>query len=126
MTSGDLDMNRKEAIRDYKNAKLPMGLFQVRNTANGKLLIGSSPNLPGMLNRIRYQLEMGGHPNRLLQLEWQTFGAGEFQFEVLDELKHPEEDGYDPAKDLEELLGLWLEKLQPYGERGYHTQSRHK
>lgn len=119
-------MNRKEAIRDYKNTKLPMGLFQVRNTVNGKLFIGSSPNLPGMLNRIRYQLEMGGHPNQLLQQEWQTFGPGAFQLAVLDELKHSEEDAYDPATDLEELLVMWLEKLQPYGERGYHTLPRTK
>lgn len=119
-------MNRKALVREYKDAKLPMGLFQVKNTVNGKIFIGTSMNLSGMLNRIRFQLEMGGHPNRTLQQDWNTHGSAAFVFEVLDELKHPETDKYDPSNDLEELLRLWMEKLQPYGERGYHVASKAK
>jgi hypothetical protein len=29
--------------------------------------------------------------------------------------------GYDPRDDLRALEALWLDRLQPYGERGYHT-----
>lgn len=119
-------MNRKELVREYKESKLPMGLFQIKNTINGKLLVGSSQNLPGMLNRMRWQMESGGHPNRALQQDWNQHGAGAFTFEVLDELKHPVQEDYDPTKDLEELLALWLEKLTPYGAKGYHPTPRTK
>jgi len=119
-------VNRKELIRTYKETKLPMGLYQIKNTANGKVFIGSSQNLPAMLNRMRSQLEMGGHPNRLLQQEWNQVGPDAFTFEVLDELKHSEKENYNPAHDLDELLALWLEKLLPYGERGYHATPKAK
>jgi hypothetical protein len=115
-------MNRKELVREYKESKLPMGLFQIKNTTNGKVFIGTSVNLPGILNRMRWQLEMGGHSNRLLQQEWNQFGAGAYTFEVLDTLKHPDTDDYNPTKDLEALMELWLEKLKPYEEHGYHKQ----
>jgi hypothetical protein len=29
--------------------------------------------------------------------------------------------GYDPRDDLRALEALWLDRRQPYGERGYHT-----
>jgi hypothetical protein len=28
---------------------------------------------------------------------------------------------YDPRDDLRALEALWLDRRQPYGERGYHT-----
>ncbi|HQR08344.1 MAG TPA: GIY-YIG nuclease family protein, partial [Gemmatales bacterium] len=83
---------------------------------------GSSPNLPAILNRMRSQLEMNGHPNRQLQQDWNSLGVGAFSFEILDELKYPDTEGYDPTKDLKELLALWMEKLQPFGKRGYHSE----
>jgi hypothetical protein len=39
----------------------------VRNTANGESLVGTSPDLPGMLNRQRFQLERSSHPDPELQ-----------------------------------------------------------
>lgn len=113
-------MNRKEIIRDYKETRRPMGVFCVRNTASGQVLLGSSVDLPGILNRHRWQLEMGMHSNRQLQNDWNTLGAGAFQFETLDTLSVPEDEGYQPADDLQALLGRWMEKLMPYEERGYH------
>jgi len=114
-------MTRKDQIREYKETKLPMGLFIIKNTANGKVLIGSSVNLPAILNRMKSQLEMGGHPNRILQEEWNQLGADSFTFEVLDTLNHSDVLDYNPAKDLEALMELWMEKLSPYENRGYHS-----
>jgi len=115
-------MNRKELVRDYKETRRPMGVFCVRNTATGQVLIGSSVDLPGILNRHRWQLEMGMHSNRQLQNDWNTLGPAAFTFEVLDTLSIPKEPGYQPADDLQELLGLWMDKLLPYDERGYHAK----
>jgi hypothetical protein len=117
-------MERKALIRQYMERRPEMGVFQVRNTANGKVLIGSSADLPSMLNRQRAQLRLGAHPDRGLQADWRTFGAEAFVFETLDRLSRPEDPSYDPAADLAALLQIWMEKLEPYDDRGYNRPPR--
>jgi hypothetical protein len=52
-------------------------------------------------------------------------GANAFTFEVLDTLTAPpDQPGYDPADDLRVLEALWLERLQPFGERGYMVEPK--
>lgn len=46
-------MDRRELSRAYKETSRPMGVFRVRNTVNGKCFIGTSVDLPSMLNRQR-------------------------------------------------------------------------
>src|SRR5438270_259824 len=104
-------MDRKSVSREYKETPRPMGVYRVRNKVNGKTLIGSSVNLPAILNRHRSELRMGGHRNRALQNDWNQFGADAFEFEELDHLQPSEQAGYDPANDLKELERLWLERL---------------
>ena len=115
-------MNRKDLTRQYKETPRPMGVFGVRHVASGRCFVGTSRDLPAMLNRQRFQLERGVHPNRALQHDWNESGAGAFAFETLDTLPPPEDPGYDPAADLAILEALWLEKLGPWGERGYHAE----
>jgi hypothetical protein len=115
--------DRKARIREYKETPRPAGIFRVRNTATGRSLVGAAPDLPGMLNRQRFQLEHGSHPDRELQKDWNELGADAFEFEVLDRLKPRDEPGYDPAEDLRVLKEMWLEKLTASGEPLY-GQSR--
>ncbi len=117
-------MDRKALIRKYKETPRPMGVFRVLNTVNGKSLVGTSVDLPSMLNRQRAQLSFGGHPNRALQRDWNEMGAQAFTFEVLDTLTPRDEEGYDPAAELKALEALWLEKLSPYDERGYNSRPK--
>jgi len=114
-------MDRKALVRDYKNTPRPMGVYRVRNTANGKAFIGTARDLPGILNSQRAQLRMGSHMNRALQRDWNELGPGAFEFEVLDTLEPRDAPGYDPRDDLRALEALWLDRLQLYGEAGYHT-----
>ena len=116
-------MDKKALIRQYKETRRPMGVFQVRNTVDGKVFIGVSVDLPAMLNRQQSQLRMGGHPNKELQKAWNEFGAEAFEFEVLDTLT-PSDRHYDPKDDLKALEDLWLDKLSPYDERGYNVRKR--
>ena len=46
-------MDRKALVREYKEQAQEMGVYRVHNTANGKSLVGSSVNLPAILNRHR-------------------------------------------------------------------------
>jgi hypothetical protein len=114
-------MDRKALIRD-KETRRPMGVFRVLNTVNGKSLIGTSKDLPGMLNRQRFQLELGSHPNRALQNDWKEFGSEAFVFEVLDTLKAPDQPDYDPTDDLRALEQLWLDKVTPFDDLGYNAR----
>ena len=101
-----------------------MGVFQIRNLANGKIFVGSSMDLSAMFNRIRFQLYAGSHTNKELGSDWQAFGTGKFAFEVLEEIVPREDQNYNYASDLATLEDLWLEKLQPYGEKGYNVPKR--
>ncbi len=62
-------MDKKALIREYKETSRPMGVYCIRNTVNGKLLIGKSIDLPSILNRQRAQLRSGSHPNPTLQTD---------------------------------------------------------
>jgi len=112
-------MDRKALIRQYKETPRPAGVFRVTNSRTGKALVGSSPDAPAMLNRIRAQLQMGAHPNRALQRDWYTEGADAFSFEVLDLLSPKEGSEADPAEELRLLEELWLDKLGLASEARY-------
>jgi hypothetical protein len=115
-------MDRKALIRQYKETARPMGVFRVRHTTNGKSFVGSSVDLPAMLNRQQAQLRFGSHPNRALQKDWNELGGEAFAFEILDTLKAKDEPGYNPTADLRLLEELWLEKLLPFGDQGYNER----
>ena len=115
-------MNKKDLIREYKETPRPMGVFQIRNLTNEKVFVGVSQNLEGIINRHRFALNAGGHQNKSLQKDWNESGAENFAFEILDELKRRE--NLDIKKELEFLEDLWLENLQPYGEKGYNERKK--
>ena len=108
-------MDRKALVRQYEEMPRPAGVFRVLNTQIGRMLLGSSTDLPGMLNRQRFQLENNLHPDKELQRDWKELGPAAFTFEVLDVLKPSDDPGYDPSEDLQALKGLWLEKLTTAG-----------
>jgi group I intron endonuclease len=111
----------KELREEYKQKKFRMGVFQIRNTVNGKLFVGSSPNLEAIWNRHKSELKSGGHRNEKLQQEWRTFGEESFAFEVLSELAPQENEPANYQKELRQLEALFIDELQPFAERGYHT-----
>ena len=101
---------RKELTRAYKENPPRAGVLQVRNTVNGKI------------NSQRFQLAGGGHANKALQDDWKAQKPGDFVFEVLEYLTPPSEDA--SALIIREALSAlekrWLNKLKPWGERGYN------
>jgi hypothetical protein len=117
-----MDYAKKELKREYKQNHRPMGVFQIYNLVNNKVLVGASLNLPGILNRHKFQLTAGIHPNRTLQSEWNEWGSKNFAFEILDELQPNPDPNHDYSADLAFLEDLWLEKLEPYDDRGYNER----
>lgn len=117
-------MDKRALKLEYKLSYRPMGIFQLQNEVNGKIFVGSSMDLPAIFNRIRFQLFGGAHPNKELEADWRQFGADKFTFEVLEEIVPREDPNYDHKADLETLEDLWLEKLEPYGEKGYNEKKK--
>ncbi|HVQ57251.1 MAG TPA: GIY-YIG nuclease family protein [Pyrinomonadaceae bacterium] len=117
-------MDKKAAKLYYKASRRPMGIFLIRNLVNDKVFVGSSMDLPAMFNRIRFQLFGGAHPNKELESDWKLFGADKFTFEVLEAIVPRDDVNYDYKADLETLEDLWLEKLEPYGEKGYNEKKK--
>jgi group I intron endonuclease len=116
--------DKRQAKMEYKMSQRPIGIFQIRNVVNGKVFVGSSVNLDAMFNRIRFQLYAGAHMNKTLVSDWRLYGTGKFEFEVLEKIEQNLGADHDYTKDLEALEDFWLDKLQPYDDRGYNVRKK--
>ncbi|NEW06641.1 GIY-YIG nuclease family protein [Paenibacillus sp. SYP-B3998] len=115
-------MNRRQELQQqYKETKIEAGVFQVRNTMNGKVWVVSTKNLRSM-NGKRLELEMGTHKNIPLQKEWNECGGDHFVLEVLEVLEVKETGYFDAVDALKKLEEKWLEQLQPFDEQGYNKR----
>ena len=112
---------RKEIHRGYKERVKPSGVFRIKNLANGKVLLGSSLNLEGPLNKHRFMLKINSHPNTELQRDWNEFGPDQFNFEILETIPIKDDPNFNLKDELTLLEEIWLEKLQPFGEHGYNA-----
>lgn len=113
------DIDQKSRIREYKENPPVAGIYRIRNTVTGRSLVGSAVNLPGRLNRHRFQLKAGSHPEKELQADWNEQGEGAFEFAVLDRLEPRDDADYDPNEDLDVLRQMWIERLEASGESLY-------
>lgn len=116
--------SKQDIKREYKERKKPAGPFQVKNTVNGKVLLGSSLNLEGPLNSYKFMLSIGRHRNEALQKDWNEYGPDKFVFEILEVVKVKDDPDFNLSDELTLLEQIWIEKLQPFGERGYNTGTK--
>jgi group I intron endonuclease len=61
-------------------------IYQIRNTANNKIYIGSTNNVRKRWNNHRSKLNNGKHENQYLQLAWQKYGENSFEFTIIEEV----------------------------------------
>ena len=116
---------RKEIANAYKLTRQPMGVYQIRNKINEKILLGSNANLNAIWNRERSVLRFGSHLCKELQADWQTWGESNFEFSVLEYLKTDEKMPLAETqvrKRLKEMEEAWMERLQPYENNGYNRR----
>lgn len=129
---------RKQLTAEYQERERMMGVFQIKNNTNGKVYIGGSTNLDALWGKEQFILNIDGHANKELQKEWKQFGSENFSFLVLETVKLDQKIRYDykdvldpegrqPVdmvrqynREVAELKEQWVEKLRPYGEKGYH------
>ena len=76
------------------------------------------------MNRNPFTLRNNSHLNKELQKDWNELGPDQFVFEVLEVVQVQEDPSFNLQDELTLLEQIWLEKLQPIGERGYNTDDR--
>ena len=113
---------RKELKDEYKQMKPRMGIFAIRHIASGRIYIARATNLDLIWNAEKFKLDSGGHPNHALQKDWNDFGAEQFVFEILHELKPSDDPAQDVRSELKALEELTIEDLQPFDEKGYNRK----
>ena len=86
-----------------------MGIYVIRDRASGHRLLGASRNVHASLNRVRFELRMGTHADRVLQAEWHRSGADGLAFEVLELVKERADAHFDYAGELKALAQIYRE-----------------
>lgn len=114
---------KKELKLEAKEVKTIAGVYQIKNTKNGKIFVESLPNLKSIEGR-KFSLKYDSFMNKELQKDWNMYGEEAFTFEVLEEVDEEKLGTMDKKKYLKKLEEKWLEKLQPYGELGYNKMKK--
>jgi hypothetical protein len=114
--------DRRERIRQYKDAFPSMGVFALRNLANGRVYVGASTNVEGAINRMRFELQRRGHRNAPLMADWLAFGPDQFRFEVLDRVRPSTDPAFDARAELDAMAELWREELDCFMPAGYNAR----
>src|SRR5689334_24605839 len=91
---------RKEINREYVERVKPAGIYQVKNLVNGRVLLGSSLNLEGPLNRHRFMLKINGHTNKALQQDWNELDPDQFVFEILEQVQVRDDPNFNLKDEL--------------------------
>ncbi|MDO9257284.1 MAG: GIY-YIG nuclease family protein [Bacteroidales bacterium] len=112
----------KELKEEYKQMKFKMGVFQIRNTVNNKIFIGSSLDLKAIWHAQKIQLDMGMHQNSDLQKDWKEYGPENFSYEILEEIHETEDKHLDYRKEIKALEQMIIEDLQPFENKGYNRK----
>ncbi|MFZ7942918.1 GIY-YIG nuclease family protein [Neobacillus sp. 19] len=113
---------KKELKQQFKEITVDAGIYQIKNTLNNKILVGSTKNFK-TLNGLKFMLETNGYTtHKELQIEWNQYGKDAFQIDILEKLKKYDDPYFNEKEALLALEEKWLEKLQPYGERGYNRK----
>jgi hypothetical protein len=105
------NQTRRQAIRDYKERKVPAGIFAVRCAAAGQSWVGQSQNLEQQKNRIWFGLRQGGFPNPALKAAWAAHGEAAFAFEVLEEVDVTDLSDYARDSILKDRGAHWRAEL---------------
>ncbi|MFK7696647.1 GIY-YIG nuclease family protein [Paenibacillus sp. HJGM_3] len=113
---------RKELVEEFKEIKTYMGVIRISNKANGKMFVATYPNLKNKWLMLQSQLELGRFANLELQKDWKELGPEAFTYEVLEQKDSG--DVTDIKWEMKVMEKPWLEKLQPYGARGYNKPPR--
>jgi len=114
--------DRQALKRQYRDVETRAGVYAIRNTVDRRALVAGSRNAEAALNRHRFQLRYGSHPDARLAEDFARHGESAFVFEVLDMVKPNGDPAFDPIAELEALVALWRDEIPCEGEQGYDVK----
>ncbi|MBN1826422.1 MAG: GNAT family N-acetyltransferase [Candidatus Eisenbacteria bacterium] len=109
-------MDRGAIKRAYKEARQPMGVYEIRIEGEEKVFLDCTTDLRARFNRHRAELKFGSHRNKELQELWNGRGESAFRFSIIDELEHEEETASHVEEELETLAEMWMQKMRQRGD----------
>ena len=115
-------INKKQIKEDYKSKRQPVGIFAVHNLHDNKMFIGTSKDLPSVLKRFEFTLNMGSFPFQNLIDDYKKLGENNFAIKILDELEVKDESDREIDKELEALEEMWIDKLKKEGVGFYNKK----
>ena len=102
---------KKELLFEYKNRNPEMGVIFFQCVVTQDAFFYPSRNTKADINGNRFQLELGNHPNRVLQTLWKKYGAANFAIAVAEVLPYDEKEAdKDYTADLEKLCELYINR----------------
>ncbi|MFV0561308.1 MAG: GIY-YIG nuclease family protein [Enterococcus sp.] len=118
-----MDEKRKKQLQEeYRMMPTYYGIIQIKNEANGKIFIEAVPNIKNRWNYYKLNLNNNFYKNTPLQADWIIYNEEDFSFEVL--WKKKTDDVVNMKEELKKIKKEWLEKLQPYDDKGYNKPMR--
>lgn len=115
-------IDKKQITKDYKQQKQPAGIYAVHNKVDNKMYIGTSKNLPAVIRRFEFTLQMESFPYQELINDYKKLGKDYFEIKILDELELKNETEKEIDTELNSLEVLWIEKLKSEGVSFYNKQ----
>ena len=115
-------LNKKQIKEDYKSRRQPAGIFAVHNLHDNKMFIGVSKDLPSVLKRFEFTLNMGSFPYQNLIDDYKRLGKDNFAIKILDEFEIKDETEKEIEKELEALEEMWIDKLKEEGVSFYNKK----
>lgn len=107
---------RKQLQADYKLNPPQAGVYRIVNTRTGRVLLGSTTNLPSLHSKLAFARTTNSASALDLRLkpDVQAYGIEAFELEVLETVEaKPEQTPQDLQADLRTLEALWRERQDP-------------
>ena len=109
--------DRKALSKEYKERKLVGGVYLIRNTQNGRWVIGHAVDLISVRNRFQFAVTTGSAIDPRMREDWAADGAQAFALDILEEIEQgPEQTRAQFNDDLVALEQLRRADLDPSQE----------
>ncbi|MEL4105867.1 GIY-YIG nuclease family protein [Oscillospiraceae bacterium WX1] len=104
--------HRKQQITDYKERQQTGGVYIIKNTITGMVLLDAAPDIQAAQNRFEFAKQMNSCVTPKLKAYWDKDSAGAFTFEVLETLdKSNTQTAEQFRDDINVLKELWRDKF---------------
>lgn len=105
-------IDRRQAIRAYKEREETGGIYRLVNTASGwEGPLTATTNLQGQVNRLQFAKSTNTPLDHVMRAQFAQYGADAFELRVVEQLeKKPGQSVQEFKEDIMALLALYQEE----------------